>query len=176
MLYWELYLTISNSQYLAIRNSNMEHKVARPQNRNQLPPAVSDDPLAHLPGYALRRAANAMMAELGSLLDTIDLRISEASILLLIDGRDDMTSSAIGSMLDIRSANMVPLIGRLSGAGLIDKVRIDGKSMAIVLSAHGREKATEVRAITDKFESDLLRKIPAAHRPHLVPALKALWR
>ena len=176
MLYLELYLTISNSQYLAIRNSNMEHKVARPQNRNQLPPAVSDDPLAHLPGYALRRAANAMMTELGSLLDTIDLRISEASILLLIDGRDDMTSSAIGSMLDIRSANMVPLIGRLSGAGLIDKVRIDGKSMAIVLSAQGRDKAAEVRAITDKFESDLLRKIPAAHRPHLVPALNALWR
>jgi DNA-binding MarR family transcriptional regulator len=176
MLYLDWDLTISNSQYLAICNSNLEQHVARPQNRNPNTPAVSDDPLAHLPGYALRRAANAMMAELGSLLDSIDLRISEASILLLIDGRDDMTSSAIGSVLDIRSANMVPLLNRLSNAGLIDKVRIDGKSMAIVLSAKGREKAAEVRVVTDNFESDLLRRIPAAHRPHLVPALNALWR
>lgn len=150
--------------------------MARPQNRNLNTPAVSDDPLANLPGYALRRAANAMMAELAGLLDTLDLRISEASILLLIDGREDMTSSAIGSVLDIRSANMVPLLNRLSSAGLIDKVRIDGKSMAIVLSEKGRNKAAEVRAVTDKFESDLLRRIPAAHRPHFVPALNALWR
>lgn len=136
----------------------------------------SDDPLASLPGYALRRAANAMMAVLASLLDKIDLRISEASVLLLIDGRDNMTSSAIGSVLDIRSANMVPLLNRMSAAGLIDKVRLDGKSMAIVLSDKGREKLAEVRVITDKFESDLLLRIPAAHRPHFVPALNALWR
>lgn len=150
--------------------------MARQQNRNQNAPAASDEPLAHLPGYALRRAANAMMAELSSLLEAVDLRISEASILLLIDGREDMTSSAIGSVLDIRSANMVPLLNRLSGAGLIDKVPLDGKSMAIVLSAKGRDKLPEVRAITDTFENDLLSRIPAAHRSHFVPALNALWR
>lgn len=144
--------------------------------RNQKPALAAEDPLTRLPGYALRRAANAMMAELGARLAEVDLRISEASILLLIEGRDDMTSSAIGSTLDIRSANMVPLLNRLSKYGLIEKLRLDGKSMAIVLTDKGQAKLAEVQAITDRFESDLLNRIPAAHRPHLVPALNALWR
>lgn len=146
------------------------------RNQNSAAAAAAEDPLSHLPGYALRRAANAMMAELGSLLDSVNLRISEASILLLIDGREDLTSSAIGSVLDIRSANMVPLLNRLSQQGLIDKVPLDGKSMAIVLSDQGKAKLADVQAITEKFESDLMRRIPAAHRAHVVPALNALWR
>lgn len=150
--------------------------MARTDSRNLKTAAVGDDPLSRLPGYSLRRAANAMMAELGALLDAVDLRISEASILLLIDGREDMTSSAIGTVLDIRSANMVPLLNRLSHQGLIEKVPLDGKSLAIVLSDKGRAKLAEVQAITEKFENDLLRRIPAAHRAHFVPALNALWR
>ena len=157
-------------------NSNMEQDVARTMNGDQGNEARVDDALAKLPGYALRRAANAMMAELADLFEAVDLRITEASILLLIDGREDLTSSAIGSGLDIRSANMVPLLNRLASKGLIEKVPLDGKSMAIVLSAAGRDKLAEVRAITERFESDLLRRIPAAHRSHFVPALNALWR
>jgi hypothetical protein len=76
---------------------------------------TNQDPLYALPGYALRRASNAMMAELATRLGGLDLRISDASVLMLIDGRDDMTSSEIGKMLDIARANMVPLLNRLEG-------------------------------------------------------------
>ena len=66
------------------------------------------DPLAELPGYALRRAANAMMSELSTRLTAIDLRISDASVLLLLSGGETLTSSDSGRMLDIQRANMVP--------------------------------------------------------------------
>ena len=134
----------------------------------------SNDPLAELPGYVLRRAANVMMGELGARLAVIDLRISDASVLLLIAGRDDMTSSAIGKALDIQRANMVPLLNRLEGAGLIARQPLNRKSQGIVLTSAGQARHDEVHAITHRFETDLLARIPDSDRPHFMPALKAL--
>ncbi len=133
-----------------------------------------DDPLGQLPGYALRRAAQAMMAELGQRLAPLDLRISDASVLLLVGTRRDMTSSEIGKALDIQRANMVPLLNRLESAGLIGREPIDRKSQAIVLSPAGMARLEQVRTITNRFEADLLARIPAPHRSHFVPALQAL--
>ena len=134
------------------------------------------EPLSSLPGYLLRRAANAMMAELAIRLAALDLRISEATVLLLLDGRTDLTSANIGKILDIQRANMVPLLARLEGAGLIRREPLDRKSLAILLTDEGRSCRAEVDAITRQFEDDLLARIPPDHRPHLVPALQALLR
>jgi DNA-binding MarR family transcriptional regulator len=133
------------------------------------------DPLSKLPGYALRRAANTMMTDLSARLAPLDMRIAEASVVMLVDQRRDMTSSEIGRVLDIQRANMVPLLNRLDEAGLIERVPLDRKSMAIVLTSKGQEVLTAVQAITMQFEQDLLNRIPAEHRPHLVPALNSLW-
>lgn len=134
------------------------------------------DPLAELPGYALRRAANAMMSELSDRLSAVDLRISDASVLLILSGAETLTSSAIGRILDIQRANMVPLLNRLEMTGLIVRQPLDRKSMAIGLSEAGREKLKQVRNITTQFESDLLERIPDEHRDHFMPALNALRR
>ena len=116
-----------------------------------------------------------MMAELTVRLSAIGLRISDASVLMVIDGRDDATSSEIGQILDIQRANMAPLLNRLEAAGLIRREPLDRKSMAIVLTAEGMARLARARQITDRFEADLLARIPAKHREHLVPALNALW-
>jgi len=139
-----------------------------------LPDSSYCDPLQNLPGYLLRRAANAMMAELANRLATVDLRISDASVILLIAGTETLTSSEIGKVLDIQRANMVPLLNRIEGAGLIRRQPIDRKSQSIVLTNKGLEALAEVRAITGAFEQELLARIPAEHRAHFVPALKAL--
>jgi DNA-binding MarR family transcriptional regulator len=135
-----------------------------------------NDPLAALPGYSLRRAANAMMSELSHRLAQVDLRISDASVLLLVGERGDLTSSDIGRALDIQRANMVPLLNRLEKAGLIAREPLDRKSMAIVPTDAGRDKLRQVRRITNQFEKDLMARVPEEHRDHLMPALNALWR
>ena len=117
-----------------------------------------------------------MMSELSTRLTAIDLRISDASVLLLLSGGETLTSSDIGRMLDIQRANMVPLLNRLERAGLIARQPLDRKSLAIVLSEGGRDKLKQVRKITSQFENDLLQRVPEEHRDHLVPALNALWR
>jgi DNA-binding MarR family transcriptional regulator len=133
-----------------------------------------DNPLSALPGFALRRAANAMMAELAARLAQLDLKISDASVLLLVDGRHDLTSSEIGKLLDIQRANMVPLLNRLEGAGLIAREPIDRKSQAIVLTQGGQLRLDAVRDLVGRFEADLMGRIPAEHRGHFMPALHAL--
>ncbi|MDP3675780.1 MAG: MarR family transcriptional regulator [Novosphingobium sp.] len=134
------------------------------------------DPLAGLPGYALRRAANAMMAELGERLVGESLRVSDATVLILVGAKGRPTASRIGQTLDIRRANMVPLLDRLEAAGLIAREPIDRKSLAIVLTPAGETKLRRVRGIVAAFERELIERVPAEHRDHLLPALDALWR
>lgn len=130
--------------------------------------------LIDLPGYALRRASHAMMAELKARLAPIDLRVSEATVLMLLEGQDHLTSSDIGKSLDIQRANMPPLLSRLEDAGLIRRRPLDKKSQAIILTAAGRSRLAKARKITSEFEEHLLSLIPEPHREHFLPALQAL--
>ena len=134
------------------------------------------DPLPSFPGYALRRAANATAAELAGRLAELELRQSDASVLILIGENPGVTASAIGRSLDIQRANMVPLLKRLEDAGLIDRVPIDGKSRGLELTQAGRERTAAARALVETFEAELIARVAPEHRPHLLPALEALWR
>lgn len=134
------------------------------------------DPLPALPGYALRRAANATAAELSARLAALELRQAEASALILMDANPHITASALGRALDIQRANMVPLLKRLEDAGLIVRSPLDRKSQGLALTPAGRDRMQAARAVIDRFERELLERIPTEHRDHLLPALNALWR
>jgi len=134
------------------------------------------DPLPSLPGYALRRAANATAAELAGRLTPLALRQSDVSVLILIAENPGVTASAIGRALDIQRANMVPLLNRLEDAGLIHRAPLDKKSLGLDLTPHGRDRLAEARAVVETFEAELIARVPEEHRAHLLPALEALWR
>jgi len=134
------------------------------------------DPLTSFPGYALRRAANAAGGELAQRLAHLRLRQADASLMMLVAANPGITASALGRHLDIQRANMVPILKRLEDAGLIDRVPIDRKSQGVALTEAGRERLAEVRKVIERFEADLLARVPEEHRPHLLPALDALWR
>jgi DNA-binding MarR family transcriptional regulator len=135
-----------------------------------------EDPLVSLPGYALRRAANATAAELAARLTQVGLRQSDVSLLILVEANPGTTSSALGRQLDIQRANMVPILKRLEDAGLIDRAPIDGKSQGLALTPAGRARLAEGRAVIEAFERELIGRVPPEHRAHLLPALNALWR
>lgn len=134
------------------------------------------DPLSKFPGYSLRRAANATAAQLSAKLGELDLRQSEASVLLIVGDNPDITASALGRQLDIQRANMVPLLKRLEAAGLVERHAIDGKSQGLVLTAGGKTRRAQALAVIEQFEADLLARVPREHRAHLLPALNALWQ
>jgi DNA-binding MarR family transcriptional regulator len=134
------------------------------------------DPLPSFPGYALRRAANATAAELSGRLAGLGLRQADVSVLILVGENPGVTASAIGRRLDIQRANMVPLLNRLEDGGLIERAPIDKKSFGLGLTASGRALLAQARDVVESFEAELIARVPAEHRAHLLPALEALWR
>lgn len=133
------------------------------------------DILADLPGYALRRASSAMLAEFAAKLAPLDLRPTEASTLVLIAENAGITSSALCQFLGMQRANMVPLVARLEQLGWVERVALDGRSIGLNVTNKGQKKCTEVRQIMERFEQRLIARIPEEHREHFVPALRALW-
>jgi DNA-binding MarR family transcriptional regulator len=134
------------------------------------------DELPSLPGYALRRAANATMAQLAARLAPLDLRQADASALILIGDNPGVTSSALGRALDIQRANMVPLLKKLEDARLLERAPIDGKSLGLSLTAAGMARRDEALGVIRVFEMELIERVPPEHRAHLLPALNALWQ
>jgi len=134
-----------------------------------------EDPLAGFPGYVLRRASAAALAELNGRLAPLGLRHADVALLLLLDACPGMTQSEVGRTLDIQRANMVPFVGRLRRLGLIERRRVDGRSQALTLTGGGRAMLSEARAVVDRYERALLNRVEKRMRPFVLPILLALW-
>jgi len=134
------------------------------------------DPLQDYPGYLLRRASAVAMADLSKRLSALDLRPSEATVLLTIDTNPNATLSDIGLLLEIASPNMAPLIARLEGRSLIAREPVDGRSHALSLAPRGRAMTDQIRKIVAEHEAALLDKIPAATRGAFLKGLRAIWK
>ncbi len=133
------------------------------------------DPLARYPGYVLRRASAAALANLNERLEPLHLRHADVALLMLIDAQPGVSQSQAGRILDIQRANMVPFIARLEKQGLIERQQIDGRSRALQLTPNGQSILTQARQRVDDYEMALLNQVPASLRAHVLPILMALW-
>jgi DNA-binding MarR family transcriptional regulator len=133
------------------------------------------DPLRDFPGYALRRASVATMQKLARRLAELDLRPTDASVLLVIEANPNITQSEIGRMLDIAGANMAPLIARLEKRELVEREPVDGRSHGLTLTESGRTLSLRARKAMKSQEDELLAKIPASRRSAFLATLHALW-
>lgn len=110
-------------------------------------------------GYLLRRASNAIIGELAQRLDAIGLKVSEASILLLIEHNPRITQSDLGRMLGIKRANMVPLAAGLESRGLVTRQPVNGRSHGLNLTETGKATCTNARGIMAEQERFILERL-----------------
>jgi DNA-binding MarR family transcriptional regulator len=134
------------------------------------------DPLEKYVGYLLKRAAASTISPLIRRLSTLQLRPTDATVVLFIQANPGITQGTLSRSLDMASANMTPLIARLARRELIKRVPVDGRSHGLILAAQGRALATRIQRITSAHEKRLARRIPAAQRDGLIEALRRLWR
>jgi DNA-binding MarR family transcriptional regulator len=134
------------------------------------------DPLSRLPGYVLRRASAAALADLNRRLEPLKLRHAEVAFLLLIGSSPGISQSEAGRTLDIQRANMAPFVARLRRRGLVDRTQVDGRSQALKLTSAGRSMLARARRIVAGFEASLLERVPEKMRPMVLPILMALWK
>lgn len=134
------------------------------------------DFLASLPGYHLRRAANLVVAELGDALSPLDLRLTDAAMLVTVADNPRITPSDLGKLLGIQRANMVPMVARMEERDVIARSPIDGRSFGLELTVKGSALCDEARQVMTTFEQALIQRVPPEHRDHFLPALKAVWQ
>ncbi|MGE4481969.1 MarR family winged helix-turn-helix transcriptional regulator [Acidocella sp.] len=133
------------------------------------------NPLESLLGYQLRRASQAMLADLAAELADLDLRVTDMSVLLVIETNPDITQSEIGRVLAIQRANMVPLITQLERRGLVRRGATIGRAQALRLTAAGRALARDCHKRVAEHEGHYLADLSKTRRGTLLNLLRTIW-
>jgi DNA-binding MarR family transcriptional regulator len=131
-------------------------------------------PIADFPGFNLRAAANAAMTRLSEILGAFDLRITEASILVIVQANPGCRQSDIGRALNIASANLTPMLHKLEKRGLISRIPLDGRTNALDLTKAGHSKAEDCLKAMQDFEAFLVEQIRPLQETDLNSALKSI--
>lgn len=126
------------------------------------------------PGYNLRITANSAMNQLAGILAESDLRVVEATILIVVLDNRGCRQSQIGKVLNISSANMTPLITRLEDRGVIRREAADGRSNALHLTDKGEKLAAHAASAVADFETGLMARVPSHLRKPFLEAFRYL--
>ena len=132
---------------------------------------MSRNPFGDQPGYLLRHASNANLNAIYERLRPLDLRLAEASVLLLIQANPGVTQSEACQTLGIARANMAPLVSRLDSKGLVSRKPVDGRSYGLTVTSQGEDIANRADAELKAHEKELLSAVPKELRKPFVEAL-----
>jgi len=132
------------------------------------------NPLEPYLGYHLRRISAASMTSLAISLSELDIRPSEATVILFVKANPGVRQSLIGKHLGIRRANMAPLIAVLKEKGLCEKIPLDGRSSGIKLSKAGIKYAARVKIKIQENEERCFAQVDNKVRSEILQLLSSL--
>jgi DNA-binding MarR family transcriptional regulator len=138
-------------------------------------PGTLQEALLGLPGYVLRRASTATLAELNQRLAPLDLRPTDVALLVLLDAAPQVTHSEAAETLGLRRPNLVPIVAGLEKRGLLERQRLDFRSEGLVLNEKGRSLLGKALKVIALHEKQLIERVPEKLRPMVLPILMALW-
>jgi len=133
------------------------------------------NPLDGLAGYQLRRASVMTQADLAARLAEFELKVTEASILVLIGANPGITQSQLGRVLGIQRANMAPLTAGLLSRDMIKRQNAGGRGQALQLTPEGRSVASECLSRFKSHDAGLLAPFSAVERERLIRNLRTIW-
>src|SRR5262245_10727298 len=113
------------------------------------------DPLEAMLGYELRRASAAVMNTVAAALEPLDLRWSEASMLMMLGANPGCTQSEVARTLRVQAANLVPIINRLELLGALKRTPKARRAIALVLTKQGDTLLKQVKQIMAQHEERL---------------------
>jgi len=116
------------------------------------------------------------MSDLAERLAELDLRTTEASILVALEAEPLITQSEIGRRLAIQRANMAPLMAGLNARGLIERTAGRGPARPLKLSKKGSALAADARKRMDEHDAAHFGDLAPADQAKLRALLEPLWR
>jgi DNA-binding MarR family transcriptional regulator len=138
----------------------------------------TDTPLRAYLGYGLKRAFNAIQADLNETLRPHGLRMISFSALALIGAHERLRQSKLAELLTIEPPNLVVILDELDRAGLIEKTRAmaDRRAYELGLTEKGATVLARARKDVEAHDRRMTRTIDASDREALVRMLEQVER
>lgn len=130
--------------------------------------------MADMLTFQLPRAAAVLKSAIEAELEPLALRGSEASLLIYLGENPGRSQAETGRDLRIKPANMVPLVARLSAAGLVARVPGEGRTIALHLTAAGDARLAEVRKALQCLEARISQHLRPQDKAAMIEALVAI--
>lgn len=137
---------------------------------------VATDPLQGMVGYEIRRTMGAVMNSLSTELDPLDLRPSEGMLLLALGANPGCTQSELSRALRAQPANLVPIINKLTTAGLVERVPTSGRSLALYLTDQGKRLYEQVEAAFARHEARIAGHLSDKARRDVIATLRSICK
>lgn len=136
----------------------------------------TDAPLRAFLGYGLKRAFNAIQADLNETLRPHGLRMISFSALALIGAQAPIRQSRLAELLTIEPSNLVVILDELDRAGLIAKDRApeDRRAYEIRLTETGGVVLQAARADVERHDQRMTRLIDPKEREIVLRALQTV--
>jgi len=137
--------------------------------------ALPDATLRGFTGYALKRAFNAIQADLNATLAPMGLRMITFSALAVIRDAPGIRAAGLAAVLGLERPNLVLVLDELEAAGLITRTRArdDRRAYELKVTPAGRRLAeTATRAVA----AHDARMTTGLSEPERQAVLGALWR
>jgi DNA-binding MarR family transcriptional regulator len=127
--------------------------------------------MADMLSFQLPRAAAVLKSAVEAELEPLGLRPSEATLLIYLGENAGRTQAEVGRDLRTKPANMVPLVARLTAAGLVARVPGEGRAIALHLTDPGRERLAQVRQTLQRLEERISGGLRREDKAAIIEAL-----
>ena len=146
--------------------------MARPEPQ-LAPEGVSDAPLRAFVGYRMKRAFNALQADLTRTLEPFGLRMLTYSALALIVENPGLRPSQLAKALAVERANVVVYVDQLEEAGWVTRAPSPGdrRAYALQCTLAGRQVYERAHKAVQAHDSRMLRGLT---RHEIATVAKAL--
>ena len=125
-------------------------------------------------GYNLRRAHGVQKARFEAIFGPLGIRPVTLSALGTIYDNPGITQADLGKKLNIKRANMAPVMAELEGRGLIARRPSDQdrRAQVVTLTPAGMKFTVKVLDLHRRLEDDLARALGLRERDQLLQLLK----
>ncbi|MFM2041926.1 MAG: hypothetical protein RLY86_502 [Pseudomonadota bacterium] len=132
--------------------------------------------LPDLLGYQLRRAQTGLFAHFAAWFREDDLTPGQLGLLVLVGRNPGLSQAALAKELGVERATLGEALVPLAGRGLIrrDPSPTDRRSIALSLSAEGRELVNRLLAAVPAHEADFAKALTPAEQARLLHLLRKL--
>ena len=137
-----------------------------------------DTSLRRFTGYGMKRAFNAIQADVNRTLKPFGLRMVTFSALSVIAEKPGLSQAHLADALSIERPNLVVLVDELEQAGLIarDRQASDRRAYALTLTNEGARVLKRADAAVMAHDAHMTTALSKADRARLMDMLMAIER